>query len=837
MDETTSEQAQKIQKRILEKARTHSVSSLQVEEVCFTLMWSSFAELYQEATGLSWSSQLEKYFPKLVLLLETSNTEKALRFQAGQVFLKALDSFSVSVAKPKANLKDYEVIERLKENLRDNSKSFLGTLTEMDLDGDGHVTKSELVTCLEDLEMAPQDIVALITIAGFKEGVTHVPIAALSEILLKNEKEAKQEKLLLRVFNALCRKGRKLKDVFRFLDTNKDGEVTLQEMRNGLNRLCINLNYKDCKTLFNIFDIDKSGSISLDELHSRLRIYQPKEEFQTPDSLNGTLTVMIVKGLNLPPESKCIRLKLGNLPDHRTPEKLGASPVWKYKAVFAVQNTDLVPNQLILEVLSGSRITGVAELPVYKCFHNPDQVAIKTGVNLRDLSGKKSGAVLVQCKWQNSVAETENSQGELSMQLVRGKNLPSSYFEFRLNEKVVSSHMGPVWGQSVKLVPVAFDSGQVLSVRGYSSFDDRLFALKEIPMSYVFAKPNRKLNVELKLTSSSSLLLHLEWRPLESNEETEVESAVKIQSLWRRMIVQNQYKKIQEQNKRLLGRESLKSQDRVYAVSFYSLDSQRMQLELHPADTVQAPLNLVLHKLILPFGDIKETLQTLSVTPYQQLTQTPSQKSARGNLSIQVLSYEGLEECWLRFEVEGLQSSVKVHKSNQVHLERVCFVQQPQNIKLGIYSESKELMLEKQLYWLHAVAFPLQWTEPFLCRLKGDSYINFQYKWESLPTSEEEKEAVQRIQTAWKQLSLSEVKALGKLKLVKKTTIRQHDRVFCVCLRENQETRLLQLHIADDPLVPAFEVLDSIEVPFDSDSEQLFESVNISEDRKLSLVN
>jgi hypothetical protein len=61
-------------------------------------------------------------------------------------------------------------------------------------------------------------------------------------------------------------------DLFRRLDTSGDGKVDLEEFRDGLRSLKLNLSDDEFEDLFNQFDGDKSGTLEIEELDSAIRI-------------------------------------------------------------------------------------------------------------------------------------------------------------------------------------------------------------------------------------------------------------------------------------------------------------------------------------------------------------------------------------------------------------------------------------------------------------------------------------------------------------------------------------------------------------------------------------
>ena len=65
---------------------------------------------------------------------------------------------------------------------------------------------------------------------------------------------------------------RGLSQIFKKIDMNKNRQIDLEELSNGLNFFGISLNDKQCEALLKHFDKDGSGGINFDEFISTLRV-------------------------------------------------------------------------------------------------------------------------------------------------------------------------------------------------------------------------------------------------------------------------------------------------------------------------------------------------------------------------------------------------------------------------------------------------------------------------------------------------------------------------------------------------------------------------------------
>ena len=75
--------------------------------------------------------------------------------------------------------------------------------------------------------------------------------------------------LKTKLYNFVKKKNYSLEELFAILDKNKNNEVDLEEMINGLGSA---LGESGCTTLFRAIDIDRSNSLTIDELRQELDV-------------------------------------------------------------------------------------------------------------------------------------------------------------------------------------------------------------------------------------------------------------------------------------------------------------------------------------------------------------------------------------------------------------------------------------------------------------------------------------------------------------------------------------------------------------------------------------
>lgn len=313
---------------LVSKYKQLGLSHLTPSEVLLTALVPSFSEYFYEKTGQSWPEILDSYHPILENHLE--HPDKTYRFSSGKAFLHCLDLYSTSnQVIPKYTLTDDSVLQKLSESLKAKNQSLIKILVQSDVDCDGFMTKSELVTALEKLEMSPYDIISCIRIAGYRPGINFVPIAGFCDLIgrVGSERKIKEFNLLTKVLNTFATQPGGVDQVFRALDKNRDGRLSFQEFRAGVKALQLDIDLKDSKNLFVLLDRDNSKTISLIEFKAKLQELGARPRRIVPVARSTSFD---------PPGEFHIKFLKGTLPNdavlgielQRSQVKTSQTPIW-----------------------------------------------------------------------------------------------------------------------------------------------------------------------------------------------------------------------------------------------------------------------------------------------------------------------------------------------------------------------------------------------------------------------------------------------------------------------------------------------------------------------------
>ncbi|EGR27440.1 hypothetical protein IMG5_196230 [Ichthyophthirius multifiliis] len=216
------------------------------------------------------------------------------RFKAGQIFLNALDNNNKGnnnnrgnnnnnqqKVDEELNIFDDDAIINLYKALKENPQpKFIQRLKDVDKDKDGFISQNEFVKFCNQLNLSNQDIVSLQRIVGFFDQKKSLGISEFKEILESRPKQRQiQEEILFKkILQCFQKDNISLEEVFIQLDQDNSGDISPQELKEGLQNMNADLNQADYNCLFNIFDRDRNGKISLQEMKETMQIYLEKME-------------------------------------------------------------------------------------------------------------------------------------------------------------------------------------------------------------------------------------------------------------------------------------------------------------------------------------------------------------------------------------------------------------------------------------------------------------------------------------------------------------------------------------------------------------------------------
>ena len=570
-------------------------------------------------------------------LAEKEARDKALRVKAGILFLKSLDQRGdEKPAKGEAQIQDGQVIARLTEALAGSKQDLEELLSSVDTNADGRITKSELTKAMDKLELTPQDILALLRMAGFRPGVNAVGVAGVVRVV--QGWESKKGEMVARLFTRLKGKfqGRPLEDMFKALDINGDGTISFAEFGEAVNMLKLDFSREDRHAVFAILDQDHTGTISLDDMKAEIAKAQdapptplPAEPTSDPEpsspaqptsksptplkqstlkpktttamqgtgKVKGRLYIQLVKGKNLGQGKLYAVAKLpGAEGELRTGLLEGPLPAWKAKGRFKVEGE--VGETVLVEVCNVNITLSSCEIPWRTALSKPQSWAINSEFPVKDKTGKDRGVVTVQMKWAPIDNWKLQVYGRLVIQptLVKGgKNVMVVLGVHKASSR--TSKPGPPWSEALTLSPLTLSVPlPALSVQLLDFATQREIASSACSLEPVLSstKPEGQ-EVTVDLGAGVTVGLKIAWKAMSDEELLRHKYATKIQAIWRGHKVRTSLPK-SSPPRVLLSRQGISSNGKFYLLDVYQAEMEDDQpvAELHPASDPRQPLYTVL---------------------------------------------------------------------------------------------------------------------------------------------------------------------------------------------------------------------------------------------------
>lgn len=821
---------------ILKKYEFGGINSLSPSEVCLTLISGSWEYYFFKATKTNWLSAVSGYTSSLLFYLKLASEESvkkkdqentSLRQKAGKCFLELLDKVSVSHTGTPSDpsLKDDHILERLKDSLSKKGISLLNLLTKNDVNHDGLINKSELVTALEDLSLSTHDIVALIRIAGYRPGVDKIPIAGFADFLSKRGDDRKKEEyaLFTKVLSAFNSKDKNLSKVFSFLDTNKDGVITLDELRQGLNKMNLSLSLAECKEVFTVIDKDRSGTISLDELKKRLSalVSNGHEVKSDAHKNNGVLEVVVLKGQKFKPGPKTVKVKFGHTEFTSGPNP-DANPEWKFKNDFQVLDALNAPKEIEIEVFSGKKSEGKSTIPLTD-IKSTD--VYKGKIDLI-VNKQNHGTVLLKCTWKEIESKPDINVGNVSLTLIRSENLSNNILFIIDKHNLVIPFKA--LGETFRIYKLKKIPNLVLKIQKIGES-----TIKELPIDDIINE-NKRTPYEIIL-DKTKIYIQILWEEFDPEDEKEDTAATKIQAAWRGYLVRHT-KRIRNPRK-MVYRKAANFENRRYLLVVYE-DSKNIQIEVHPADSNQIGIDTVLSLNTYPLQDYLELIPKLTLHPGCNLGLVLDKVPIRGNLYIQFIQTRNLVPSLLYTSLANRTGNAITTKlPDLVFFSNLTFKKVPTEVQVKVLEVSdKRLIADTSIYWLHALSNPNEWSFNSVVPVGSTGSLLIKVKWEPLPDISNEEKAAIVIQKNWRaKKEREELKIrLRKNTLVGRKGIIVNNRVYLISVLEQNGSWTINLHPADNPQVPTYEILDTTTTSINNQIEDLFKIITI-ENEKIKL--
>lgn len=821
--------------------------------------------------------------------------DRNLRYKAGAIFLEALDNDEENDPyAPQVHLHDDEVLKRLETALKGNPPSFKQRLMDADTNKDGKITKGELAKLFGSLSLPPQDLIVLLRISGFRRGVPSISIDTVAAIV--SSREQKKENLENLLFSKLSEIFRKssvtVEQAFEYLDVNKDGSVNFQELSNGCDLLKLNLSREDKYALFAVLDSDHNGSISLDELRIRLEtaqampkplnpvvpkqpspIYKPSSDklpnsrYQEPKEItpissknsevnfdkepikptsketdktkeltkinikkiNGSLVIGVVKAKDLGPGNLFVNLHIeGAEKSLKTPVAPGPSPEWKFIGRVRLYDTGLnaVSSEVIAEVNNDKGIIGSSKVLWTQSLDFPNAWAIKSEYPVLESNGRKKGSVVIHLMWVPKDSIRIEGSGTLSIQTISFSGFPKSLLQFTIGDNSVLAPLQKDYIARIKDLLLKNNSAvPSLKCSILNATNKEVILWRNLSIEIALAARDWTQPLQVPLNDGYQLSLKFLWQPQSAEQEKLIRSAIKIQAMFRGLKARREASIKKKINRKIVSKKVLKYNKKYYLLVVLEQEDKYL-LELHVANDLDTPMYEVISSLLCPQQAVEDIYKAIKISDDNVMTIETQEIEINGSLGIEICNSTCTLKNFVRFEI----GSAFVHSPAGPPWTKKFMLQQISSTQTGLLKitifnlENRQELAHGSVEWGNCRKTPDRWTEETTYDV--DKFkVTLKLLWtQSKP--------VQKVQ-----LDKVEEKIVKKTtrKLIARRGLMRNKRYFLVSVYEKTGLKEIELHVADDPSFPMYQVVDKCDINPLLDLETALNKLEISKDRKLIL--
>jgi EF hand len=283
--------------------------------------------------------------------------------------------------------------------------------------------------------------------------------------LISEEKEEVVTKLFSKVLKIFDADNRSLNEVYQALDANKDGKVSMNELRAEFLKHDPSLTFEECKAVFDILDGNGDGFITNHELVKRFKLVKEKAEEEEkdplsciviskpldPEKIHGNLSVMLLKATGLKPGTHTVMISIKNYLEYLTPDTIETNPIWNFRADFLLENVTLetMPYLIDVELLNKGKSEGSGTFSFIKALDVPNEFSLKSKLEIKTSTGQPRGFLYFQVQWtpiipkgfsepyNQTVKETTDNTEESK---TTTKTIPDSigyYYVIKKSQKII----------------------------------------------------------------------------------------------------------------------------------------------------------------------------------------------------------------------------------------------------------------------------------------------------------------------------------------------------------------------------------------------------------------
>jgi ankyrin repeat protein/Ca2+-binding EF-hand superfamily protein len=605
-------------------------------------------------------------------------------------------------------------------------------------------------------------------------------------------------------------------DTLNFLGISKETPFNPQEVRKKVMNVLSEDKYK----------ISQSASKNLEA---------SKPVIKRDKVVNGNIAVQIVRGRGLGEGNHAVQVMLEGAENNlKTDLKSGDSPEWKFRGRFKLLNKKLgaLAENLQFRVMGSRGLEALVDIPWMSTVEFPNTWEVNSEFELKEPGGRKKGFLVIQIKWIPKEELRIEGGGSLMINAVSG--FDGFIMEFNIEDNVCQLKQDEI--STISHIRLAKTKPIPPMKCAYLELESRkVLYMCSISWEVALTSSTWTPPLTVNLAQSKSISIRLKWIPFTADFESQEKAATKLQA-FARGYQTRVMKPILEQGNKLVYRRGISYDDRYYLISVLQSD-EGFVANLHVADDPETPMYDIIHSLSIQDSSLEEIQKGIKVIAGPKLALKGNEEivTANGDLVIECVDLRG-NKCFFGMSCCGVYefSTAGPPFDRKVVLVNIYAMgfELPQIEVTAFNIEDRSTIDTTKLSWSSAFASPQSWVDAKAVFSFGA--LTARLMWNPYTSQKtQEDTAALKIQKAWKHKSELPIPSLSRL--IARRGIQRNGRYFLVSILDDDPNFEIQIHVADDPATPMWNIADSLRISKETEIDFIFNHVQISSDLHAAL--
>ena len=551
----------------------------------------------------------------------------------------------------------------------------------------------------------------------------------------------------------------------------------------------------------------------------------------TNKKLSGNLVIGVVRGKDLGPGSYTVQLRIeGAEKVLKTPLLSGANPEWKYKGRIRLYDTSTsqISQEVIAEVSGDKGLVASTQVPWIQTLDFPNAWAVKSEYSLSEPNGRKHGSLFIHLMWCPKDSIRVEGAGVLSIQVVSYSGFPKSQLQFTIgSSKVISGLEKDSVAMIKDLILKKNEPVPSLKCTVLNAANREEILWRNLSIEVALTTPEWTQPLLVPLNGDFKLTLKFWWLPQTAEDEKRFRAVVKIQAMFRGRKARKNLPVLLKPRRKLVGRRVIACNKKYYLLSVIE-EQDNLLLELHNADDSDRPMYEVSSYMRCQKQAVDEIFRKVKVSGRNEIVmESAPQEEVCGSLGIEICSCTCPVKSYARIEFGKafVHSPAGPPWGKKIMIPEIAYTQMGP-VKVTLFSVEKRDELCKGLFdWAQSVKNPDKWTAEVISEV-GKYSMTLKFIWSLNKQAKPETRVV---------LDKTEegIKKKSIRTLLGRKGIMRNKRYYLLSIYDTAGLKQIELHVADDPNFPMYEVVDKADLSPLLDLENVLAKLEISKDRKL----